>query len=282
VTEDEFLDYFAHDNKTNVILIYIEGLANGGQFLSKAKETVRKKPIVALKSGKTEAGTRAAASHTAALAGTDQIYDGAFKQAGVIRVRNVEEFFDSGRALALQPPGYTKNVAVLTNGGGPGIMAADTLEECGLVVKQFPERIMSKFSDFKAKKLLLSVLSGFNPLDLTAEATSKMFELALSTILEDEEIGGVVVIMQHQAPTILDDAVEMMAKTIQRYKKPATLCDIGATEMAEAMRAAFEKRGIPSYSVPERAARSLWALVYYGTYLKDRGIVEKPLTEIAT
>ncbi len=280
VTEDELLEYFAADEKTKVILMYVEGLAKGRDFLSKAKETTKKKPVVALKSGRTEAGTRAAASHTAALAGTDQIYEGVFRQAGIIRVRNVEELFDFGRALSLQPPGCTKSVAVLTNAGGPGIIAADALEECGLEVHKFSERIMAEFADFKSKKLLLPVLSGFNPMDLSAEATSEMFALALSTILGDPEIGGLVLIMLHHAPTILDDAVDKMAKTIPKYKKPVTVCDMGGTEMAETMRMAFEKRGIPSYSVPERAARSLWALIYYGTYLRDHGVVKAPVADI--
>ncbi len=281
VTEDEFLEYFADDNKTKVILMYVEGLARGRDFLNKAKETSKKKPIVALKSGKTEAGTRAAASHTAALAGSDQIYEGAFKQAGIIRVRNVEELFDFGRALTLQPPGYSKSVAVLTNAGGPGIIATDALEESGLHVRKFSDRIMSKFSDFKARKLLLPVLSGFNPMDLSAEATSEMFALALSAILEDPEIGGLVLITLHHAPTILDDAVEKIARTVPKYRKPVVVCDMGGTEMAETMRMAFEKRGVPSYSVPERAARALWAMIYYGTYLREHDVVQKPEGEIA-
>ena len=105
VTEDEFLEYFAKDDKTNVILIYVEGLARGRDFLDKARKAVKKKPIVAMKSGRTEAGRRAAASHTAALAGSDQIYEGVFKQCGIVRARDVEELFDFGRAFALQPPG---------------------------------------------------------------------------------------------------------------------------------------------------------------------------------
>jgi acyl-CoA synthetase (NDP forming) len=273
VTEDELLEYFANDPQTKVILMYIEGLAKGRDFLNQAKEATRRKPVVALKSGKTEAGTRAAASHTAALAGMEQIYDGAFKQAGIIRVRNVEELFDFGRALALQPPSYSKNVAVLTNAGGPGIIAADALEESGLQVQRFPDRILSKLSEFKARNLLLPVLSGYNPLDLSAEATSEMFALAISTILGDPEIGGLVLITLHHAPTILDDAVDKIAKTVPKFKKPVTHCDMGGTEMAETMRMAFEKRGLPSYSVPERAARALWALTYYGTYLREHGVV---------
>jgi acyl-CoA synthetase (NDP forming) len=280
VTEDELLEYFADDNRTDVILVYVEGLARGRDFLNKAKQTVMKKPIVAMKSGRTEAGKRAAASHTAALAGSDQIYEGVFKQVGIIRARNVEEFFDFGRALALQPAGYTENAAVLTNAGGPGIMAADALEESGLTLKRFPEGIMSRIADYKSKNLLLPVLSGYNPLDLTAEATGKMFELALSMILENEEIGGTVVIASHHAPTILDDAVEIIAKTVRKYRKPVTVCDIGGTEMAIAMRSSFEKRSVPSYETPERAARALWALIYYGTYLKDHGVVQNPIGRI--
>jgi len=282
VTEDELLEYFANDDRTNVILMYVEGLAKGRDFLSRARETVKKKPIVALRSGKTEAGTRATASHTAALAGMDQIYEGAFKQAGIIRARNVQELFDFGRALAMQPPGYTKNIGVLTNAGGPGILSADAAEESGLTLKKFSERTMAKLSDLKAKKFLLPVLSGNNPLDLTAEATGKMFELTLSTMLEHPEIGGAVVIPEHHAPAILDDVVEMISNIARKRQKPITVCDIGGTEMAEAMRAAFEKRSIPSYSVPERAARSLWALIYYGTYLREHGVVGETAEEITT
>jgi acyl-CoA synthetase (NDP forming) len=281
VSEDELLEYFGNDPLTKVILMYLEGLAKGRDFLNRAKETTRKKPIVALKSGKTEAGTRAAASHTAALAGVDQIYDGAFKQAGIIRANNVEELFDFGRALSMQPPGTEKSVAVLTNAGGPGIIAADALEESGLEVKKFPERVMSKFSEFKEKRLLLPVLSGVNPMDLTAEATSEMFVLALSTILEDPDVGGLVLITLHHAPTILDDTADKIAKSVPKYRKPVTTCDMGGTEMAEAMRASFEKRGLPSYSVPERAGRSLWALICYGTYLRDHGFAQKPKTKIS-
>lgn len=249
--------------------------ARARDFLFRAEETSKRKPIVALKAGRTEAGTRATASHTAALAGMDQIYDGAFKQAGIIRVRNVEELFDFGLALALQPPTYTKNMAVITNAGGPGIIVADALEESGLLVQRFPDRIIAKFSEYKAKKLLLPVQSGFNPIDLSAEATSEMFALAASTILEDPEIGGLIIISLHHAPTILDDVPDKIAKTVAKYGKPVMACDMGATEMAQTMRMSFEKHGLPAYSVPERAARALWALSYYGTYLLEHGAVGK-------
>ena len=269
VNESELLEYFSNDPKTRVILLYIEGLNDGRDFIEKAQIVTRKKPIVALKSGRTEAGKVAATSHTAALAGSDQIYEGAFKQAGIVRAQNVEELLDFARALSMQPPGITCNVAVVTNAGGPGIIATDTLVESGLEVRRFPDRIMLRFSELKAKKVLLPVISGSNPIDLTAEATSEMFALTLSTLLSEPDIGGIVLIALHHAPTILDDAVEMISKAVPEYKKPVTVCDMGETEMAETMRTMFEKRGIPSYSMPERAARALWALVYYGRYLRD-------------
>jgi len=217
----------------------------------------------------------AATSHTAALAGSDQIYEGAFRQAGIIRAQTVEELLDFARALSMQPPGMTSNVAVVTNAGGPGIIATDTLVESGLEVRRFPARIMLKFSELKAKKVLLPVISGSNPIDLTAEATSEMFALILSTLLSESDIGGIVLIALHHAPTILDDAVEMISKVVPEYKKPVTVCDMGETEMAEAMRTMFEKRGIPSYSMPERAARALWALICYGRYLRDHKLEDK-------
>jgi acetyltransferase len=131
---------------------------------------------------------------------------------------------------------------------------------------------MSKFSELKAKKILLPVISGSNPIDLTAEATSSMFGLTLSILLSEPSIGGIVIIALHHAPTILDDTVEVIARAVPEYKKPVVVCDMGETEMAETMRTMFEKRGIPSYSMPERTARALWALTCYGKYLREQEV----------
>ena len=278
VTEDELLSHYENDPKTNVILMYIEGLAKGREFLTRAKETSKRKPIVALKSGRTTAGMRAAASHTAALAGMEQLYDGAFKQVGIVRARTVEELFDFGRALALQRPTSSKNVAVITNAGGPGIIAADALEETGLVISRFPDRLIAKFAEYRANRRLLPIQSGFNPIDLSAEATSDMFALAIETVLGDPGIGGLLLITLHHAPTILDDVVDVVAKTARKFGKPVTVCDMGATEMAQTMLLAYEKRGLPSFDVPERAARALWATSYYGTYLQDHTTLEDAFT----
>jgi len=125
VTETEMLHYLLYDNETKAILLYVEDIKSGREFLEIARKVAQKKPIVALKSGRTDAGARAAASHTGAMAGSDRIYDAVFEQTGVFRAKDMEEFFDAGKALAMQPPATGRNVGVITDAGVPGIMAYD-------------------------------------------------------------------------------------------------------------------------------------------------------------
>ncbi|RLG47217.1 MAG: CoA-binding protein, partial [Thermoproteota archaeon] len=134
VDEAELIDYLASDYKTRVILVYIESLGRGKEFIEAARRAILSKPIVVLKAARTKAGTRAAVSHTAAMAGRDDVYDAAFRQAGIIRVNNVEELFDVAKALSMQPPAKGKRIAVLTDGGGAGVMAVDELESRGQII----------------------------------------------------------------------------------------------------------------------------------------------------
>src|SRR3990170_5943084 len=129
------MNYLLYDNETKVILLYVEDIKYGRRFLEIAKKVTAKKPIVAFKAGRSAEGARAAASHTGAIAGSDKIYDAAFKQTGVIRVKDMEEFFDSGKALAMQPPALGKNIGILTDAGGPGVMTVDELELLGLTAE---------------------------------------------------------------------------------------------------------------------------------------------------
>lgn len=268
VAEHELLLYFAEDKKTKVNLLYIEGIGKGREFFEASKEVTKFKPIVALKAGRTGAGARAVASHTAALSGVDQIYGAVFKQSGVVRAMNLEELFDMGRALNLQPPAHSKKVAILTNGGGPGIVATDTCEESGLLVVKLSDDIINKFEDLKKKGELLPIMANLNPVDLTALATSDMYVKALGILLDDKDIDGALVITLPQTPSILDDVIEKVANVAKEQTKPVVACVMGGTEMAEEFRARFEKNGIPSYSMPERAARALYSLMEYGVYLE--------------
>jgi acyl-CoA synthetase (NDP forming) len=131
VSESDILHYLLHDKETKVILLYIEDVKDGREFIKIAKKVTLKKPVVVIKAGRSTAGARAAASHTGAIAGSDKVYDAAFEQSGIIRAQDMEEFFDIGKALAMQPPALGKNIGILTDAGGPGVMTVDELEKLG-------------------------------------------------------------------------------------------------------------------------------------------------------
>jgi acyl-CoA synthetase (NDP forming) len=228
----------------------------------------KRKPVVAFKAGRTAAGARAAVSHTGAIAGSDMIYDAAFAQAGVIRAKDMEEFFDVGKALAMQPPASGRNIGVITDAGGPGIMAVDECELRGLKVKPFSKETIQKFERLKREGKLPKFATNVNPVDITGSATSEMFELATEVLFQDPEIDGVILLGLHHLPALQEDYVDRVAKVASKYDKPIVACDIGETEMALYTRFRFDKLGIPSYSSPEDAARAVNALVRYGFYLK--------------
>jgi acyl-CoA synthetase (NDP forming) len=269
VDEHELLDFFREDERTKVVLLYIEGLKGGREFMDAARRFTRSKPIVALKSGRTEAGARAAASHTAALAGVDRIYDAAFVQSGIVRALTLEEFFDMARALQFQKPALGKRIAILTNAGGPGIIAADTCVDSGLRVDSLSKSTLGELEGMKARGELLPIMTGSNPLDLSGQGTSEMFAKVLQILMEDPEVDGAIVMPFHQAPPILDDVVKAIADTHKGHEKPILACDVGGTEMAEEFRTRFEKYGVPAYETPERAARAMFALAKYGQYLQS-------------
>jgi len=274
VNETEMLQYLLHDERTRVILLYAESIEAGREFMEVAREVTKYKPIVALKSGRTEAGARAALSHTGAIVGSDKIYDSVFLQAGVLRVWDMEEFLDVGEALAFQPPAAGNNVAIVTSAGGPAIMAVDECVSRGVNVKRFSDETAEKLETLKKTGKIPSFATNSNPLDLTGSATSEMFELGTKILLEDPEIYGVMVFGLHHSPGMAEDYVDRVANLSKNYFKPVVACDIGETEMAIYIRQRFDKHGIPSYSSPEDAARAMSALVHYGSYLRKNGFFE--------
>ena len=268
VTEAEMLHYLLYHEETKVILLYVEDIKSGREFLKVAKKVTKKKPIVVLKCGRTEAGARAAASHTGAMAGSDQIYDAVFAQTGIPRAKDMEEFFDTGKALAMQLPAAGKNIGVITAAGGPGIMAVDECELKGLNVKRFSEKTIRKFEKLKEEGRLPKFATNLNPVDLTGSVTSEMFELAAEMLFEDREIHGIILLGLHHTPALQEDFIDRVAKVASKYDKPIVACDIGETEMALHTRFRFDKLGVPAYFSPEDAARAMNALVRYGLYLK--------------
>jgi len=275
VNESEMLQYLLHDSETKVILLYVEDIKSGRQFLKTARGVTSKKPVVALKSGRTDAGARAAASHTGAIAGQDRIYDAVFEQTGIIRAKDMEEFFDAGKALAMQAPASGKNVGIITDAGGPGIMAVDECELKGLNVKRFSEKTTQKFEKLKKDGKLPKFATNLNPVDITGSGTSEMFELATEILFQDHEINGIILLGLHHTPALQEDYIDKVARIADRYDKPIVACDIGETEMALYTRFRFDKLNIPAYSSPEDAARAMSALVRYGLYLSKNGCFEE-------
>jgi acyl-CoA synthetase (NDP forming) len=271
VDEAEMLNYLLHDAETKVMLLYVEEIKSGRKFLKVAKEVSKRKPVVALKSGRTTAGARAAASHTGAIAGSDEIYDAVFLQTGILRAKDMEEFFDAGKALAMQLPASGKNVGIITDAGGPGIMAADECELRGLIVKRFSDEILQKFEKLKEEQMLPKFATNLNPVDITGSGTSEMFEQVTEILFQDKELQGIILLGLHHMPALQEDYIDRVASVASKYDKPIVACDIGETEMALHTRFRFDKLGIPAYSSPEDAARAMNALVRYGLFLKKIG-----------
>jgi len=275
VNESEMLRYMLQDEATRVILLYAESIDAGREFIDVAEEVTKKKPIVALKLGKTKAGARAAKSHTGAIAGSDRIYDSVFKHVGVVRVKDMEEFFDVGKAFAFQPPAAGKNVAIITDAGGPGVMAVDESASRGLIIQPFSKKTLRKFKELKREDRIPAFATNLNPVDLTGSATSEMFKLSVEIAFEDPAIDGVILLGMHHTPGLQEDFVDKVAEVAKNYTKPIVACDIGETEMALFIRSRYDKLGIPSFTSPEDASRAMAALVEYGLYLKKTGCFEQ-------
>jgi len=280
VTESDILQYLLTDEETKVILVYIEDVKSGRDFLEVTKKVTAKKPIVIIKSGRSAAGARAAASHTGAIAGSDKIYDAAFIQGGVIRARDMEEFFDIGKALAMQPPAMGKNIGILTDAGGPGVMTVDELESLGLTVDRFSPETDRKFDELKKQDVILKIAATHNPVDLTGSVTDDMFVTAADIMFQDPNVNGIILLGLHHMPGLREKHIDGIVEVAKKYDKPIVMCDIGETEMALYTRSRFDRLCIPSFESPEDAARAMKALVTYGAYLKRIGAAEQYMADL--
>jgi len=247
VDEVDLVKYLADDPQTKVIALYIEGLEEGRRFLAQAKKTVLKKPIVAIKAGKSKAGMRATSSHTGSLAGEDKIYNAAFKQAGILRVEGVEEMFDLCRGLIHYPKIKGDKIGVITNSGGPAVLATDKLEELGLMVSEPSESLKDKL-----KKILPPHVSLGNPFDLLAYGGAENFA-QVSKIISSEYDAIVAIFV----PTASMDSVEIataLGKIKEEIKIPIFANFMAGRLVKEAIRE-LKKYKIPNYETGERCAK---------------------------
>jgi acetyl coenzyme A synthetase (ADP forming)-like protein len=273
VTELDLLQYLAEDDSTDVILMYLETLVDGRAFIDLAREITgeiaHRKPILAIKSGRTTQGAAAARSHTGALAGSDAVYDAIFAQAGILRVDTVEELFDFAVGFSRQPLPKGNRFAIVTNAGGPGIMATDAAIRHGLeLAKLRPETLES----LKAK--LPPTANLFNPVDVIGDAASDRYEAALEAVLGDSNVDGVVVLLTPQAMTEIEATAECVGKLAPRFGKPVLASFLGHVDVSAGVEI-LERHGIPNYQFPENAARSLGAMARYTQWLKRPRTVER-------
>lgn len=261
VSETDILNLIADDPKTKVITLYLEGVKQGGDFIRAASTTVKKKPIVALKVGRFESGKRAAASHTGALAGQESAFDAAFEKAGVLRANTTEEMFQWARALAWCPIPGGNRVAVLTNSGGPGVTAADALEQHGMKLADLQGSTTEALAKF-----LPAAASLRNPVDMLASATPEHFSESLRLLLDDDGVDSVIVISPPPPPSTTGAVVKAMLPVIQSHDKPVLFVLMGSEQICEAVSLARAAE-IPDYRFPEAAASALGALTRYAAYL---------------
>lgn len=255
----EIMKYYCDDPETRVIAMYMEGLDNAREFCSVARSVARDKPVVVLKVGRSEAGQGAAASHTGSLAGSDMIYEAAFRQAGILRVNTVEELLDAAKAISMQPLPQGNRILVLTEAGGPGIIAMDELGLSGSTVpaKLAPETIEA-LRQVLPPMAIVDHTEGY--VDMSAAADERQHAEALRLVLCDPGVDGVVHLSV--PPTFLQPGLlgELSAQSISNVRKPVTVCYL-AGEWVKPARETLEAGGVPTFDMPERAARAMVNLV---------------------
>lgn len=268
VEEADVLDYFSEDINTRAVLMYIEGAKDGRRLLESLRKTTLKKPVIVLKSGKTGAGASAASSHTGSLAGSDQIYDAAFRQCGALRASDLAQAFDWAKLMTLQPPPTSDYCLIVTNGGGVGVMAADACEESGIAIRPLPEDLQSEF-----KKLMPVFGNSKNPVDLTGQAYEESYAKSVDLALSDPRIGSVIVLYCQTAITDPVSIAKSIADACESHGCEKTLVTsfIGGAQCSEAMQK-LDERGIPSYPIPERAVSAVAAYYKWQRYRSKVGV----------
>jgi acetate---CoA ligase (ADP-forming) len=261
INELDMLRYLKDDPDTDVILMYVEDLVDGRAFIEMAREITGEqkhaKPILAIKSGRTAQGAKAASSHTGSLVGSDEVYDAIFAQAGVLRLDSVEEMFQLAVGFANQPLPEGNRVAVVTNAGGPGIMATDACIRSGLE--------MAKLSDqsVDALKKVLPPTSNFsNPIDVIGDARHGRYEDALRIVSSDPGVDALIVILTPQAMTEIEEVARVVVDLDRKTEKTVLACFMGIVDVSPGVKI-LEENHVPHYTFPEDAARALGAMRRY-------------------
>lgn len=269
IDECDLLEYLARDEETEIIVVYLEGAKDGRRMLSVMKEITRKKPIVVIKAGRSAAGAEAALSHTGSLAGSSEAYRAAFKQANVIEAATLEQLFDFAKIFDQVLP-CGNRIGIITNGGGMGVLATDSLEDEGLA--------LSKLTDETQKQMRASLpayANVGNPLDIIGDADSHRYELALNAMMKDENVDAILLIILFQTAAIDSSVVNIAIRASDQRKKPIIAVCTGG-EYTEMHKRILESYGIPTYSSPSSAMRAIAKFIAYASYYSKHNKMSCP------
>ncbi len=274
ISEVDLLYYLMRDEQTRVILLYLEEVSDGRALMKAARNVIQQsgKPVLAIKSGRTQEGASAAASHTGSLAVSDEICDAAFRQAGIIRCGDIEEMFNIATALSYMPLPASNRVAIITNAGGPGVLATDAAVKEGLELAAFSEETTRKL-----KKALPNTANINNPVDVIGDAAADRYEAAMEAAFQDENVDGVFVILTPQSMTDIEAIARQVVQAAKKYGKPAYASFMGEASVAAGIRI-LQENHIPHYFLPESMARAFAVAHHFGELLRKKQ--EKP-TEAA-
>lgn len=286
LNETDFIEYFIGDPETDMILGYIEDVVEGGRFLQLAREASRVKPIILVKSGGTHAGARAASSHTGALAGSDKAFNAAFKQTGVIRAEGIEDLFETAKAFNCRRLPSGNNLLIVTNAGGPGILAADTAEKAGIDLPPLSRGTIRKLSTFLPKNASL-----YNPVDIIGDAPAERYSATLDVAIKDRHMDGFLVILTPQATVNVEDTAKAVIKSSAKSDRPFITCFMGEESVRSSVEM-LKASSIPNFSYPESAVRAFRKLRDYSRWVRraktapppisaDRDAVSKIINEAA-
>ncbi len=264
ISEIDLLYYLMNDDETKVILVYLEEIVDGVALMKAAREVLEKsgKPILVIKSGRTEEGASAAASHTGSLTGKDEICDAAFEQAGIIRCDNIEEMFNKAIAFTYQPVPVSEKVAIITNAGGPGVLTTDAAISRGLKLAKFSDETTAIL-----KKALPATANINNPVDVIGDAKSDRYLVAIEAAFRDPDVAGVFVILTPQSMTDIDAIATDITRIAKNQTKPIYASFMGEKDVASGIDILQQHR-IPHYSLPESMCMAFQAVYLFHTNLK--------------
>jgi acetyl coenzyme A synthetase (ADP forming)-like protein len=264
INEIDLLRYFREDGDTKVIIMYIEDITDGHAFMEIARDITLTvgKPILALKVGRSAEGARAAASHTGSMAGSDTAYDAIFMQGGIQRVEGVSELFNYAMAFSSQPLPRGSRIAIVTNSGGPGIMATDALIRPGITMAPLSEETKNRL-----REKLPATASVHNPVDIIGDADAKRYEAAIRYTLEDDHVDGAIVMLAPAAITEIVETAQVVPRIAKDIDKPILCSFMGLVDVSDGVRY-LEQNGIPNYVFPEEASRTMAAMITFSESLK--------------